>query len=251
MRSRYALGTDEPPPPLKEACARERIVFKRRDGSTTEFMGRKGKDCPKAEPSAAQMAWRARFALLASQAAKDCRVPAVRGACMRDAFAANAAPQEQQEKKPVWRGWRVEGERAEPLPAPGEYFEHDIPIDVAQAAHHNTSHVPERRAEQERASYAATLRQDLEALSRFATTPEKKALLVEEFARYRAGFRQHYIARLHADGAAMCAQPTVENIAQYLFGALGFLSNSGYMKLVRIRLYENDRLWVDVEANPP
>ena len=41
-------------------------------------------------------------------------------------------------------------------------------------------------------------------------------------------------------------QPTCEVLAQWLFERLGFLSNSGYMRLVSLRLYENDRLWVRV-----
>ncbi len=51
-----------------------------------------------------------------------------------------------------------------------------------------------------------------------------------------------------AEGALMCAQPTVENMARYLWAALGLLNNSGYLRLVKVRLYENDRLWAEVEA---
>ena len=66
----------------------------------------------------------------------------------------------------------------------GLVFANDVPHDLAQAAHQGTSFVPERRAEQEQADYAATLRADYEELTKLADTEEKQAQLAEEFARY-------------------------------------------------------------------
>ena len=77
-------------------------------------------------------------------------------------------------------------------------YENDIPMSTAVNAHHGTSFSPERRGEQERASYAATLTADFQNLARYADTEEKKALLEEEFARYRAGYRAKTIAHLGA-----------------------------------------------------
>jgi hypothetical protein len=77
-------------------------------------------------------------------------------------------------------------------------FVNDIPLDTARLAHSGTSFVPEERAEQERTSYAATLTGDLTKLRALATTPEKEAALVDEFARYRASYARHYCAYLNS-----------------------------------------------------
>lgn len=87
-------------------------------------------------------------------------------------------------------------------------FEADIPIDIARRAHAGTSHVPDERANQERAGYAATLAADLADLERLATTEEKRATLAEEFARYRAGYRTRYLAYLAARSRCMSAMIT-------------------------------------------
>lgn len=50
--------------------------------------------------------------------------------------------------------------------------------------------------------------------------------------------------------AAILAQPSVENIAAYLWKALGFLrpdSTKERFGLKRIRVYENDHIWAEVE----
>ncbi len=47
-------------------------------------------------------------------------------------------------------------------------------------------------------------------------------------------------------GAVAAAQPTVENLALYLWERLAFLRNGAAINLVRLRVYENDRLWADV-----
>lgn len=75
-------------------------------------------------------------------------------------------------------------------------FTNDIPHSLAQAAHAGTSMVPEKRAEQMRSEYAATLAADYANLERLADTDDKRALLAEEFERYRAGYRKHYTAWL-------------------------------------------------------
>ncbi len=82
-------------------------------------------------------------------------------------------------------------------------YANDIPFSLAQAAHAGTSFVPEKRAEQERSGYAATLEADFAALSRYANTDEKKVQLEEEFARYRAGYRRRFIAYLGSRGAVV------------------------------------------------
>lgn len=87
-------------------------------------------------------------------------------------------------------------------------FAADIPYSVAQAAHNGTSWVPERRAKQEQDGYAETLKADYEALSKYANTDEKRALLDQEFARYREGYRKHTCAYLHSRSRVMSAMIT-------------------------------------------
>ena len=79
-------------------------------------------------------------------------------------------------------------------------YEDDIPAQLAQDAHRGTSFVPETRAQQERADYARTLRQDLDSLQGLADTPEKGTLLKDEFERYRSGLKARTIAYLAAKG---------------------------------------------------
>ena len=87
-------------------------------------------------------------------------------------------------------------------------FAADIPFDVARAAHAGASFDPEKRAEQVRAEYAATLQADLDNLTKYATTDEKLAALVEEFARYRAGYRRHYLGMLYSQSRVMSSMIT-------------------------------------------
>jgi hypothetical protein len=77
-------------------------------------------------------------------------------------------------------------------------FSGDISPSLAQAAHAGTSMVPEERGRQMLSEYAATLAEDYANLERLATTDDKRALLAEEFARYRAGYRAKYTAWLHS-----------------------------------------------------
>ena len=72
----------------------------------------------------------------------------------------------------------------------------DIPRSVAYAAHAGTSFVPEDRARQEQEGYAATLTADYESLAKLATTDDERATLDAEFARYRDGYKRHYLAHL-------------------------------------------------------
>ena len=89
----------------------------------------------------------------------------------------------------------------------------DIPIDVAHGAYRNISMNSERAGDRERSDYARTLEADHAALSALADTEEKRAQLVVEFARYRAGYRTHFLARLHA--LARCASPMVTGPARF------------------------------------
>lgn len=72
----------------------------------------------------------------------------------------------------------------------------DIPLETAQAAHAGTSFVPERRAQQERDDYAATLQADYDDLAALATTDDLRATLKDEFSRYRDGYRKRTLAYL-------------------------------------------------------
>jgi hypothetical protein len=89
----------------------------------------------------------------------------------------------------------------------------DLPQDLARAAHQGTSFVPERRAQQERDEYAATLRADFEELTKLADTEEKQAQLAEEFARYRAGYRQRALALLRSQ--SRCLSPMITGPARF------------------------------------
>lgn len=77
-------------------------------------------------------------------------------------------------------------------------FTLDIPLSLAQAAHAGTSFVPDKRAQEERNEYASTLRNDFENLSKVCDTDAKRAMLAEEFDRYRAGYRRRFMAYLSA-----------------------------------------------------
>src|SRR5713226_2420039 len=77
-------------------------------------------------------------------------------------------------------------------------FATDIPLNLARAAPSGTSFVPDRRAQQEQADYAETLRADYEELAKLADTPEKQAQLAKELERYRAGYRKRAVALLHS-----------------------------------------------------
>lgn len=75
-------------------------------------------------------------------------------------------------------------------------FAADIPYSLAMAAHSGSSFVPEKRAESERAGYSETLSALYSELAAHANTPEKLAMLEDEFARLRDGYRKRYVAYL-------------------------------------------------------
>lgn len=77
-------------------------------------------------------------------------------------------------------------------------YEDDISTHEAYDAHRGTSMVPDVRATQERERYAAILAGDYADLQRIANTDDKRALLEQEFARYRAGYCKRYRAWLGA-----------------------------------------------------
>jgi hypothetical protein len=92
-------------------------------------------------------------------------------------------------------------------------FADDIPIDLARRAHGHTSHVPEQRADQERAGYASTLAADMAALAALATTEEKREILAAEFARYRAGYATR--VRAYLDARSRCASAMITGPARF------------------------------------
>jgi len=87
-------------------------------------------------------------------------------------------------------------------------YENDIPTETALEAHRGTSFTPEKRAEQERAGYADTLRSDRENLMKHADTEEKRALLEELFAAYRTGYREKTLAHLRSRAGIMSSMIT-------------------------------------------
>lgn len=47
------------------------------------------------------------------------------------------------------------------------------------------------------------------------------------------------------------AQPSAENLALWFWAALKFIGNDGRLTLRRVRVYETDHLWADVDAPTP
>lgn len=92
-------------------------------------------------------------------------------------------------------------------------FENDIPLSTARAAHEGTSHVPEKRGTQERASYSAGLLEDYNHLRQQAEIGGTLELLPGEFARYRQGLREHVIRHLTA--RSRCISPMITGPANF------------------------------------
>lgn len=85
----------------------------------------------------------------------------------------------------------------------------DLPLALACGAHRGTSHVPEERGAQERASYAATMAGDLADLLRLAgDDPAKRAIVDREWPRYRLGYGDRVRAHLAACGRCMSTMIT-------------------------------------------
>ncbi len=89
-----------------------------------------------------------------------------------------------------------------------ESFLSDIPLSVGIDAHRGSSFVPERRGEQERWGYAEGMANDYAALAVYADTDEKRALLDEEFTRYREGYRARTLAHLRSQSRCMSTMIT-------------------------------------------
>jgi hypothetical protein len=87
-------------------------------------------------------------------------------------------------------------------------YENDIPRNIALAAHYGTSFVPDKRADQERAGYAEDLRSDYAELAKLADTDDKRAILADEFERYRAAKRARTIKYLASRSGLMSSMIT-------------------------------------------
>lgn len=82
-------------------------------------------------------------------------------------------------------------------------FENDIPKDLALRAFDNVSHDPRGRGQRALDDYKNTLEGDYDGLLKHADTDEKKALLENEFSRFRAGYGKRYAAWLHSASRCM------------------------------------------------
>lgn len=83
-------------------------------------------------------------------------------------------------------------------------FVADIPRELAQAAYSGVSFTPEKRADQEREGYSATLESDYANLQKLIEDkPEMAATLASEFERYRHGYRERYLKKLASDSRCM------------------------------------------------
>jgi hypothetical protein len=87
-------------------------------------------------------------------------------------------------------------------------FENDIPESLARAAHYGTSFVPDKRAAQERSSYATTLREDYKSFHEHATIGGTLHLLEDEFNRYREGLSRRTRAYLQSQSRCMSTMIT-------------------------------------------
>jgi len=99
-----------------------------------------------------------------------------------------------------------------PAPAPEAPAAHALGVQVsrtmvdgrlAQAAHSGTSWTPDKRAEQEQAGFVSHMNELAADLTRYATTPEKRAILKEELERYRDGYLKRLHARLSAQSRTL------------------------------------------------
>ncbi len=99
-----------------------------------------------------------------------------------------------------------------------EHFINDIPSELANRAHSGTSFSPEARGQSERSGYASTLAADYESLAKHAPTEEKRAVLDNEFARYREGYKRRTLAYLHSQSrcvSSMIAGPSNFPVRRY------------------------------------
>ena len=89
-----------------------------------------------------------------------------------------------------------------------ERFIDDIPRELARNAFYNTSFTPEKRGEQYRADYAATMAADYAKLAEHAQKGGTLDKLDEVFARYRVGYAAAYRAWLSAHGRCLSSMIT-------------------------------------------
>lgn len=74
----------------------------------------------------------------------------------------------------------------------------EVSAQLAVSAHQGTSFVPERRGKQRQQDYADQINADYAEFCKLARTPEERAIVDEEFQRYKAGYLQRYSAYLSA-----------------------------------------------------
>lgn len=92
-----------------------------------------------------------------------------------------------------------------------EQYLSDIPESLARSAHAGTSFTPEKRGEQTRLEYAATMAKDYADLRELAEKNGTLALVDAEFARYREGYAKRYRAYLSSSSrcvSTMIAGPS-------------------------------------------
>jgi hypothetical protein len=79
------------------------------------------------------------------------------------------------------------------------YQETDLNRQLAYDAHRGTSHVPEKRTQQEIDAYMAEMKSVVTRFAQFVT-PENEAELKAALESYRVGYLKRLTARLHAQG---------------------------------------------------
>lgn len=90
-----------------------------------------------------------------------------------------------------------------------ETLVNDIPTNVAIAAYSGISFTPDKRAEQVRDGYAAELASDYAELEKLTVgKPGMAEVLQAEFSRYREGYRQRYLKKLHSDSRCLSVMIT-------------------------------------------
>lgn len=89
-----------------------------------------------------------------------------------------------------------------------EQFIDDIPRELARNAFYNTSFTPEKRGEQYRADYSATMAEAYAKLAEHAQKGGTLDQLDEVFSRYRVGYAAAYRAWLSAHGRCLSSMIT-------------------------------------------
>ena len=130
----------------------------------------------------------------------------------------------------------VDGELAHIIPISPD----DIDRELAVRAYTGTSWVPDQRADQLREGYVEHMTGVLSDLQSLADTQEKRALLAEEFAR----FKGEYLKRLHAwlSARSRCVSPFIVGPAKFAFKANERRMNAEYRKLRDLTEWEERAL---------